>query len=64
MRGDLAAAFLRGRVDAKAFVDGEPQAVCAGHTPLRAGPSATAGQASEVVFGENVMVYERRDGWA
>lgn len=63
-RGDIAAASLRGVVEAKCFVDGTPQSCILGHTPLRAGPSTTAGIASEVVFGEAFTVYARSDGWA
>ena len=63
-RGDLAASFLRGKVEAKAFVEGRAQTIASGHTALRAGPSSTSGMASEVLFGETVTVYERRDGWA
>jgi len=63
-RGDLAASSLRGKVDAKSFVDGETQTIAVGRTALRAGPSPTSGMASEVLFGEIVTVYERRDGWA
>jgi len=63
-RGDLAASFLGGKVDAKAFVDGTEQIIGVGRSALRAGPSATSGMASEVLFGETVTVYERRDGWA
>ncbi len=63
-RGDIAAAHLRGRVEAECFVDGQVQSCTLGRTPLRAGPSATAGIASEVLFGEHLTVYERRDGWA
>jgi cell wall-associated NlpC family hydrolase len=63
-RGDLAAQFLRGKVEAKTFVDGEAACVGIGRAPLRAGPSPTSGMASEILFGETVTVYERRDGWA
>lgn len=63
-RGDIAASTLRGRVEANAFVDGQSQILSVGRTALRAGPSSTAGMASEVLFGEAVTVYERRDGWA
>ncbi|HEY4124989.1 MAG TPA: C40 family peptidase [Rhizomicrobium sp.] len=63
-RGDIAAASLRGKVDAKIFVEGEQQIIATGRTGLRAGPSATSGMASEVLFGETVTVYECRDGWA
>jgi len=63
-RGDIAAAHLRGAVEAKHYVEGEAQSCILGHTPLRAGPSTTAGIASEVLFGEVFTIYERRDGWA
>jgi cell wall-associated NlpC family hydrolase len=63
-RGDLAASFLRGKVEAKRFADGKAHAIGIGRAALRAGPSAASGMASEVLFGETVAVYERRDGWA
>lgn len=63
-RGDIAAAHLREVVEAKHYVDGEPYSCILGHTPLRAGPSTSAGIASEVLFGEVFTIYERRDGWA
>jgi len=63
-RGDIAAAHLRGQVDAKHFVEGETKIIAVGRAPLRAGPATNAGMASELLFGERVTVYERRDGWA
>jgi hypothetical protein len=63
-RGDIAAVHLRGQVEAKHFVEGETGIVAAGRAPLRAGPATNAGMASELLFGERVTVYERRDGWA
>lgn len=63
-RGDLAASFLRGKVEAKNFADGVAATVSLGRASLHAGPSFGAGQASEVLFGESVTVYERREGWA
>jgi len=63
-RGDLAASSLRGKVDAKNFVDGTVQTIGVGRMALRAGPSPTSGMASEMLFGESLTVYERRDGWA
>ena len=51
-------------MDAKQFVDGETKMVSIGRASLRAGPSPTSGMTSEVLFGETVLVYERRDGWA
>lgn len=63
-RGDIAAAHLRGAVDAKHFVEGETKIIAVGRAPLRAGPATNAGMASELLFGEHVTIYERRDGWA
>jgi cell wall-associated NlpC family hydrolase len=63
-RPDLAASHLKGQVDAARFVDGEQAIVARGHVALRATPSDDAGQVSELLFGEIVTVYERKDGWA
>ena len=63
-RPDLAASSLKGQVEAARFVDGEEAAVAWGRVPLRAGPSYDSGQVSELLFGEIVTVYERKDGWA
>ncbi len=35
-----------------------------GRASLRAAPSADAAQDSELLHGERVTVYERKDGWA
>ncbi|HEV7959602.1 MAG TPA: SH3 domain-containing protein, partial [Rhizomicrobium sp.] len=63
-RPDLAASSLKGQVEATRFVDGEEAAVTWGRVSLRAGPSYDSGQVSELLFGEIVTVYERKDGWA
>jgi hypothetical protein len=63
-RPDLAASSLKGKVEAARFVDGEEAAVISGRLSLRAGPSDDSGQVSELLFGESVTVYERKDGWA
>ena len=63
-RPDLAASSLKGQVEAARFVDGEEAAVAWGRVSLRAGPSYDSGQVSELLFGETVTVYERKDGWA
>jgi|HubBroStandDraft_2_1064218.scaffolds.fasta_scaffold15595_2 cell wall-associated NlpC family hydrolase len=63
-RGDIAATHLRGQVEAKRFVEGDVKIVTSGRAPLRAGPAANAGMASELLFGERVTVYDRKDGWA
>lgn len=62
-RPDLAAAGLRGVVDAGRFVEGTPHRVVAGRAPLRGEPAAEARQASELIHGDGFIVYDRRDGW-
>jgi cell wall-associated NlpC family hydrolase len=64
-RPDLAAAHLRGRVEAARFVEGMAQEVIAGHAPVRREPSHGAKLLTEALHGELVMVYESDDeGWA
>jgi cell wall-associated NlpC family hydrolase len=64
-RPDLAAAHLRGQVEAARFVEGVVQEVIAGHAPLREEPSHAGRLVSEALHGERVTVYETDDeGWA
>jgi cell wall-associated NlpC family hydrolase len=64
-RGDLAAAHLRGVVDANRFVDGVTQEVIAECAPLRQEPSHDSRLLTEALHGERVMIYETDDeGWA
>ena len=63
-RPDLAAAHLKGQVEAARFVEGESCSVIRGHASLRAQPSDGAPQDSELLRGESVSVYERKNGWA
>jgi cell wall-associated NlpC family hydrolase len=63
-RPDLAAAALRGQVEAERFVVGAPAAVAAGHAPLRSAPADDAPLLTEALKGEPATVYERRAGWA
>ena len=63
-RPDLAAAHLRGKVEAARYVEGEPCSVTRGRASLRRRPSDDAAQDSELLLGEAVTVYERKDGWA
>jgi cell wall-associated NlpC family hydrolase len=63
-RPDLAAAHLRGQVEATRFAEGETCSVIRGRTALRAQPSDGAPQDSELLRGETVAVYERKNGWA
>src|SRR5476649_2876056 len=63
-RSDLAAAHLKGAVDAPRFVEGEKFSVCVGRASLRVRPGNDAAQDSELVFGEVFTVYDRANGWA
>jgi len=63
-RPDLAAAFLRGRVEAARFVEGERRAVVESNAPLRRRPAPDAPLETEALFGETVVVYEEHEGWA
>lgn len=63
-RPDLAAAHLAGLVEAARFVEGEPASVAAGRAALHGEPSFKVSQDSELLHGERVTVYDRKDGWA
>src|SRR5271156_209910 len=63
-RPDLAAAHLKGKVQAERFVEGWPADIVKGRASLCVRPSEDAAQGSELLFGERVAVYENKDGWA
>jgi hypothetical protein len=63
-RPDLAASHLKEEVEAAHFVEGEVGAIVRGRASLRARPSDDAPQDSELLLGESVTVYERKNGWA
>jgi len=63
-RGDLAAESLRGLVQAKRFVEGEPRQVAAPSLPLRREPRFDAALDTEALCGEIVTVYDESEGWA
>ena len=63
-RADLAAAQLKGQIDAPRYADGEKFSVRVGRTALRVQPSDDAAQDSELLYGETFTVYDRADGWA
>ncbi|MCC6947461.1 MAG: C40 family peptidase [Bradyrhizobiaceae bacterium] len=64
-RPDLAAAHLKGRVDAARFVEGTLQRVTAPVAALRRSPAPDAPLDTEALYGERVTVYETTDeGWA
>src|SRR5436305_1874159 len=63
-RPGLAAAHLKGQVDAPRYAEGEKFSICLGRTALRVRPSDEAAQDSELLFGESFTVYDRANGWA
>ncbi len=63
-RDDLADAALEGEVEAARFVPGEPAGVRVGVVTVRGRPDAAASTTTQLLFGEAVTVFERRDGWA
>lgn len=63
-RPDLAAAHLRGEVDAKRFVEGEDMQVKLPCVPLLREPRADGPMDTQLLFGETFRVYEEKDGWA
>ena len=63
-RDDIAADFLEGRIEAKAFAAGQERRVAAAFAPVMTRPDAGALQASELLFGEAFTVYDEKDGWS
>ncbi len=64
-RQDLAAAHLRGRVQAARYVEGTLKRMFEPVVPLRRAPQRDLGLETEALFGERVMVYEsNEEGWA
>ena len=63
-RDDLAAAHLRGEVDAPKFVDGEIRQISSPVATLRRSPADGAMQDSQLLYGENFRIFEIKNGWA
>ncbi|MGY4627777.1 C40 family peptidase [Bradyrhizobium sp. USDA 4486] len=64
-RGDLAAKYLEGKVEAQRFVTGEEFEVVDPVAPVREQPSSGAMLMTEALRGERVTVYDRNgEGWA
>ena len=64
-RPDLAAAHLKGKVQAARFVEGTLRQVIAPSAPVRRAPSPDALLDTEMLHGEQVAVYETtEEGWA
>jgi len=64
-RGDLAAKYLEGKVQAKRFVTGEEFEISDTIAPLRCAPSPDAELATQALKGERAVIYDRNgEGWA
>ncbi|GLK68892.1 C40 family peptidase [Hansschlegelia plantiphila] len=63
-RPDVAAAHLRGEVEALRFVEGERRRVAVGHVGIRRAPRSDSPLETEALFGEEVVVYDELEGWA
>lgn len=64
-RSDLAAAHLKGKVEAARFVEGVIECVIDTSAPLRRAPRHDAPLDTEALYGERVTIYEMSDeGWA
>ncbi len=63
-RPDLASKELEGQIEAERFVAGSPRQIAWSIAPLRRNPVAAAGLDTELLFGEQVQVYDETEGWA
>jgi cell wall-associated NlpC family hydrolase len=62
-RPDLAAAHLRGHVEADLYVEGRLMQVTTGLADLRQAPSHEAAIDTQALHGEAVTLYENEEGW-
>ena len=64
-RADLAAAHLRGKIEAARFVEGVTKRVVSSSAPVRRRPEPDAPLDTEALHGERVTIYETNDeGWS
>jgi cell wall-associated NlpC family hydrolase len=63
-RDDLAEAGLKGTVEALKFVEGKRARTTVQKASLRARPDRKAANETEFLFGEEIVVFDRKDGWA
>ena len=61
---DIADASLRGRVDSKSFVQGTPARISVAFTELRAKPSRESAIDTQLMFGEDVTVFNIEGEWS
>ncbi len=63
-RPDIAAARLRGEVEAARFVEGAPAQIRSASAPLRRRPDPEAPLETEALHGEAVTVFDEAGGWS
>ena len=63
-RPDLAAAHLKGKVEAERYTQATPLAVSVPLAPLTARPDGEAPLDSQLLYGEGFAAYEQDGGWA
>lgn len=63
-RSDLADARLKGEVTADRFVAGRPARIAASVADVRKAPRPDAGVNTQLLFGNDVLVFEDVEGWA
>ncbi|MBZ9918847.1 NlpC/P60 family protein [Mesorhizobium sp. BR1-1-7] len=63
-RPDLADARLKGEVAADRFVAGRPARISIPVADIRKAPRPDAGVNTQALFGDDVLVFEDREGWA
>src|SRR5271157_2256494 len=64
VRPDLAAAALRGLVEAPRYAEGRALQIVEASAPLRRSPAPDAPLETEALYGEAVTVYDEAEGWA
>ncbi|TPL80369.1 NlpC/P60 family protein [Mesorhizobium sp. B2-3-13] len=63
-RSDLADARLKGEVAADRFVAGRPARISVPVADIRKAPALDSGVNTQALFGDDVLVFENREGWA
>ena len=63
-RSDLADARLKGEVTADRFVVGRPARIAAPVADVRKAPRPDAGVNTQLLFGDDVLVFEDAEGWS
>jgi cell wall-associated NlpC family hydrolase len=63
-RPDLAAEWLRGKIEVARYVEGSRRRVIEPIAPLRRAPAHDAMLETQALYGEDVLVFEENEGWA